>query len=50
MTRVIAVTPLEKQRDANKNRSHNPKTNEIKLQSFFSIKLTAFQPSGRAET
>ncbi len=33
--RVIAVTPLEKQRDAGKNRSHNPKTTDTKLQSFF---------------
>jgi hypothetical protein len=35
ITRVIAVTPLEKQRDASKNRSHNPKTTNTKLQSFF---------------
>jgi hypothetical protein len=35
IARVIAVTPLEKQRDASKNRSHNPKTTEIKLQNFF---------------
>jgi hypothetical protein len=40
-TRAIAVTPLEKQRDASKNRSHNQKQQIQNYKVSFPIRLDA---------